>query len=200
MIWREKRLLLIILGVLLLANAAFFFTYRVQYENRLQDLNSRLEASEARLQHAREARIAAQQQIDLYRKTQNDIQTLYNERWSTEAERFTALVSEIKKVTAACQLVPKSLAFSESIQTQAGGTKGSSGTGTAVVQIAFSVQGTYQQARRLINLLELSDQFVIIDAISLGGGGANDQNLTLNLRLKTIFRDTQRLPMMNKQL
>jgi hypothetical protein len=200
MIWREKRVLLIILGVLLLANAAFFFTYRVQYENRLQDLNSRLDASEARLQHARAARIAAQQQIDLYRKTQNDIQTLYNERWSTEAERFTALVSEIKKVTAACQLVPKSLAFSEAIDAPTSGTRAASGTGTAVVHIGFSVQGTYQQARRLINLLELSDQFVIIDAISLGGGGANDQNLTLNLRLKTIFRDTQRLPMMNKQL
>ena len=31
MIWREHRILLIVLGVLFIANAIFFFTYRVQY-------------------------------------------------------------------------------------------------------------------------------------------------------------------------
>src|SRR5438874_2592741 len=32
MIWREKRILLIVLGLLLAANTVFFFTYRVRYE------------------------------------------------------------------------------------------------------------------------------------------------------------------------
>src|SRR5205807_1245036 len=40
MIWREKRILLIVLGVLLLANTIFFFTYRVQYVSRLEDLDA----------------------------------------------------------------------------------------------------------------------------------------------------------------
>ena len=62
MIWREKRVLLTILGVLLLANTAFFFTYRVQYEARLKALDERLHESEDRLQRARNARMAAQQQ------------------------------------------------------------------------------------------------------------------------------------------
>lgn len=188
MIWREKRVLLTILGILLLANTAFFFTYRVQYENRLEDLQSRLSGSEGKLERARAARAAAQQQLDAYKKTQTDIQALYNQRWATEPERFTALVTEIKKVTAASQLIPRALSFSEQTESAKGG-----GTGTATVHITFSVQGTYQQVRRLINLLELSDQFVIIDAISLGGGGEKDQALTLNLRLKTIFRETPRV-------
>ena len=197
MIWREKRVLLSILGVLLLANTAFFFTYRVQYENRLQDLDARLKDSEAKLTRARNARIAAQQQIDGYRKVQSDIQSLYNERWATEPERFTALVTEIKKVTEAAQLVPKSLTFAETTEK----TVAPGGVGTSIVHIGFSVQGTYQQVRRLINLLELSDQFVIIDGISLGGGGGSEQNLTLNVRLKTIFRDTQQQRVaMNTQL
>jgi hypothetical protein len=55
--------------------------------------------------------------------------------------------------------------------------------------MSFTVAGTYQQIRRLINLLELSRQFVIIDQISLTA--ATDQMLTLNLHLKTIFRDEQ---------
>jgi RNase P/RNase MRP subunit p30 len=55
--------------------------------------------------------------------------------------------------------------------------------------MSFTVAGSYQQIRRLINLLELSRQFVIIDRISLTT--AQDQMLTLNLHLKTLFRDTQ---------
>jgi len=41
MIWRERRTLLIVLGLLLAANTIFFFTYRVQYEQRLRDLDTR---------------------------------------------------------------------------------------------------------------------------------------------------------------
>src|SRR5207253_2773499 len=111
MIWREKQLLLIILAVLLIANTAFFFTYRVQYEQRLQSLDTRLHDSEARLERARAIRMSTQQQIDGYRKVESDLQMLYNQRWATEPERLTALVTEIKKVTAASQLIPQSLAF-----------------------------------------------------------------------------------------
>ncbi len=195
MIWREKRVLLVVLGVLLLANAVFFFTYRVNYERRLKALDATLKESDAKLLKARNTRRAAQQQIDGYRKVQADIQTIYNQRWATEPERFTALVTEIKKVTAASQLIPHSLGFSESTESSKTG-----GTGTSIVGITFSVQGSYQQARRLINLLELSDQFVIIDAVSLGGSSGTDQNLNLNLRLKTIFRDLSRPPVVNRPL
>ena len=65
--------------------------------------------------------------------------------------------------------------------------------GTSTVGIVFMVQGDYQQVRRLINLLELSDQFVIIDAIALAGS-PNDPKLTLNLQLKTVFREPAETP------
>ena len=58
------------------------------------------------------------------------------------------------------------------------------------------MQGNYQQIRRLINLFELSRQFIIIDQIGLAS--AQDQNLTLNLQLKTLFRDTS--PVATKEL
>ena len=50
MIWREKRVLLIVLGLLLLANTIFFFTYRVQYVSRLQDLDARQEQTQTKLE------------------------------------------------------------------------------------------------------------------------------------------------------
>lgn len=196
MIWREKRILLITLGVLLLANTIFFFTYRVQYVSRLEDLDARKEQTQAQLERARHARVTAEQQLAAYKKVQNDLQVLYNERWSTPVQRLTALIDEVKKLAAASHLEPPSYSFSnnETKSSAASGARGSIGTTT--VEIAFAVQGTYEQVRRLINLLELSDQFVIIDGISLATSGAtaNDKTLNLNIRLKTLFRDVRPTP------
>jgi hypothetical protein len=203
MIWREKRVLLIVLGLLLLANTLFFFTYRVQYVSRLQDLDARQEQAEAQLDQARNARITAEQQLAAYKKVQADLQVLYNERWSTPMQRLTALIDEVKRLAAASHLQPPSYSFTNGESKQvsiAPSTKGSIGTTT--VGIAFTVQGTYEQVRRLINLLELSDQFVIIDGISLGANGtASDKILTLNIRLKTLFKDVRtNAPAANRQL
>jgi hypothetical protein len=54
------------------------------------------------------------------------------------------------------------------------------------MQIDFTVSGTYPQVRKLVNLIELSDQFIIIDSIGINGG--DGQTLTLNLALRTLFR------------
>jgi hypothetical protein len=185
-IWREKRLLLIILGVLLLGNTIFFFTYRVQYERRLQDLDDRQAQATARLAQEHGQRIAAERRIASYRKISGDVQDIYNNEWATEAQRLTALISEVKRLAVASELVPKSISYNRGAPT--GDAQRKMRTAAEVVTISFTVQGNYQQVRRLINLLELSQQFVIIDQVSLAA--ADNQNLTLNLQLKTLFRDT----------
>jgi hypothetical protein len=198
MIWREHRVLLIVLGVLLIANAIFFFTYRVQYESRLQALDTRLQQAEDQLQRARNKRMAAEQQLASYNKVQADLLSLYNNTWSTKPQRLTALINELKRMGAVTQLDPNSMSFSQvqDLQSQKTG-----GIGTSTVTITFTVQGTYQQIRRLINLLELSNQFVIIDSIYLSGSGEPNANLTMNLRLKTLFRELPRTPpVVNKEM
>ncbi|HXG59206.1 MAG TPA: hypothetical protein VNL91_09305 [Thermoanaerobaculia bacterium] len=195
MIWREKKVLLIVLGVLLAANTLFFFTYRVQYEERLASLEQRLEQAESSLTDARAARLAAERRVNAYRKIQRDIQQIYDERWATQDERLTALIAEVKKLAVASNLVPRAYSFRKTEQSAS-----RQGTpGAVVVGISFTVQGSYEQVRRLINLLELSRQFVIIDQIALHAG--NDQILTLNLQLKTLFRDeTQNRPAASRPL
>jgi hypothetical protein len=207
MIWREKRVLLIVLGLLLLANTVFFFTYRVQYVSRLQDLDSRQEQAQAQLDQARNASITAEQQLAAYKKVQADLQVLYNERWSTPMQRLTALIDEVKRLAAASHLQPPSYAFTTTeskplVGANTSGSPAKGSIGTTTVGIAFTVQGTYEQVRRLINLLELSDQFVIIDGISLASSGAaTEKTLTLNIRLKTLFRDARtNAPAANRQL
>jgi len=197
MIWRENRVLLAILAALLVANAIFFFTYRVQYESRLRALDDKLKSTEDQLQRARNKRMSAEQQLASYRKAQTDLQMLYNNRWATEAQRLTALIHEVKRLGTLTQLDPNAMNFS---RVQDREVQRSGGIGTNTVVITFTVHGSYQQIRRLINAIELSNQFVIIDAINLATGGGADSNLTLNLRLKTVFRESARSTMVNKEM
>lgn len=187
MIWREKRNLLLILGLLLLGNVMFFFTYRVQYQSRLDDLDTRLAAAEKSLADARVARLTTERKLQGYRKVETDVAAVYDQHWSTQSKRFTAMIAEVKRLALASSLTPAAYTFDR------GQVKGSTNLrrgediGATEVGMGFTVQGTYQQARRLINLLELSRQFVIIDKIALSS--ATEDTLTLTLHLKTLFRD-----------
>jgi len=189
--WREKQILLTVLGVLLAANTFFFFTYRLQYEQRLKDLDERHEQAQARLNAQHGARLQAEQRLVAYRNISRDVQDIYTRQWATENERLTALISEVKRLAIASELVPKSISYARALQKDE-----KSRTAAETVTITFSVQGNYQQVRRLINLLELSRQFIIINQIHLAA--TQDQLLTLNLQLTTLFRDTT--PVATKKL
>jgi hypothetical protein len=191
-IWREKRVLLIILGVLLAANTLFFFTYRVQYESRLRDLESRLDQAKAQLDEAKRSRVAAENQLAAYRKVETDIRQIYDVEWSTEPQRLTAFIGEVMRLGTVSQLVPRSYSFTGAA------TKGPKGGMNAIeVGVSFQIEGTYEQVRRLINLLEVSDQFVIIDQVGLSGG--NGDKLTVGIHVKTLFRDTAAPPRTSNQ-
>jgi hypothetical protein len=188
MIWKEKRILLLILGLLLAANAIFFLTYRVQYQTRLDDLDVRLEEAEASVLNARNSRMRTERDLTSHAKVEDDVTTVYEQHWATRAERLTALITEVKRLGQASGLVPSSYSFDQAeIRTAPALQSREKQVGATEVGMSFTVQGTYAQTRRLINLLELSQQFVIIDGIKLAS--SDSEILTLNLHIKTIFRD-----------
>lgn len=197
MIWREKRILLIVLGLLLLGNTMFFFTYRVRYQSRLDDLDKRLAAAEKSLATAREARLTSERRIQGYRKAEADIAQVFDEHWSTQSKRFTTLIGEVKRLSEASGLIPSSYSFDRGEVKNAPAATGMTATtsrrlradlGAMEVGMSFNVKGgSYAQVRRLINLFELSHQFVIIDRISLSS--SDEAKLSLNIHVKTLFRD-----------
>ena len=187
MIWREKRILLIVLTVLLLGNVVFFLTYRVQYQSRLDEMDERLAQAEAQLAKTRRQRAEAELALQAYRKVERDVQLVLDETWSTQPRRLTAMIAEVKRLAVASNAVPRTLSFARSQAEDKSAARRSKAVGAREVTIGFSVAATYDQVRRMINLLELSNQFVIIDQISLAQADAN--TLTLNLRIKTLFRD-----------
>jgi hypothetical protein len=188
--WREHRVLLIILALLLAANTIFFFTYRVQYENRLRELDARLDQTRAQLDAAKNTRLLAEQQLAGYRKIEKDIRDIYDNEWSTQNARLTSFIAEVMRLAAKSEMVPRTYSFVGSASTKSGANRKGSESASEVA-VSFNVEGTYEQVRRLINFLELSDQFIIIDQIALGAaGGETTDRLNMTVRVKTLFRDT----------
>lgn len=188
MIWKERRILLAILSLLLIGNVIFFLTYRVQYKSRLDAMDARLEEAQGQLETAKRARVSAEQSVQSYRKVEHDVQEVLDHHWSTQPKRLTLLIAEVKRLARASNASePKSYSFSKGEEKLI--SSNNKNVGASEVGIGFSVDATYDQARRLVNLLELSQQFVIIDQIALAAGQSD--KLTLNLHLKTLFRDEQ---------
>lgn len=182
MIWREKKWLLVSLGAFLLANLLYFVTYRIRYEERVADLDRRLEEAQDQLQKARSERAAAEQELLAYQDAVKDIEVVYADWWSTAERRLAPLIVEIRQLAARSDLRLRAINYDH---TQQKGELGASFFG-----ISFAVQGSYAQIRRLINLIEISRQFVVIDEISLSGDPAGSNPTQMNLRLKTLFRAT----------
>jgi uncharacterized coiled-coil protein SlyX len=192
MIWREKQIWLIVLALALAADVFVFVTYRVQFQERIEDVEGRKAQAEARLASVRAQRQAAQDTFARYRKVQSDLDVLYNTKWATRNERLIPWINDIKHLGEASKLVPRAISF---VKTDEKEVKDPSlmkvkAPGTSSVTMSYSVQGNYQEVRRLINLLELSDQFVIIDSLSVTAT-ENSDLLNVSLRLKTLFRELQ---------
>ena len=189
MIWRERKVTLIILAILLAANTIYFFTYRVRFQARLDDVDQELAQAQAQLAQAHTARLRAERTVQSYKQIEHDVQQVFDENWSTQRQRLTLMIAEVKHLALASGLTPASYTFEQiAAQTPEGaGRRRAEMLGATEVGIAFGVEGTYPQVRRLINLLELSRQFVIIDQIGLAA--SEGQNLTMSLHLKTLFRD-----------
>lgn len=179
MIWREKRILLIVLGVLLAINVAFFLTYRVRYQQRIEALQTTLDQANTTLSEARKRKAAAEQTLTGYQRTTVDIQRIYDEVWSTPQRRLTAMILEIRDLENRSRMVPRSTSFSQSEEKKE--------FGTSAMSMNFAVRGTYAQVRQFINLLELSEHFVVIDQVTLADPSDDSQLLNLNIQIKTLF-------------
>jgi len=182
MIWREKRWLLITLSVLFLANVLYFFTYRIRYQARVDELQDSLDQARQQLTQAQHKRGRAEASLAAFNKIDEHIQTIYTDRWSTPRQRLTDLLIEVERLERRSQLVPRATSFAQVTEEK--------DFGATSMSLVFSVQGTYAQIRQLINLLELSPHFIIIDEVLLSDTSTTSgQALTMNLRLKTLFHE-----------
>jgi hypothetical protein len=110
------------------------------------------------------------------RTSRESLIELYDKGFATESERLTRLIIEVKRLAQRAGLEPKSISYPE--QTL-------DAYGLVRMSLVFGVRGSYPQLRMLINLLEHSDLFLVLDRVGLSNSEASA--LGINLEISTFF-------------
>ncbi len=181
----QRRLWIWLPPAVALAAAILFLAYLGRgVRARGANLDSSLEAvgrehheAKAKLEHLEKLAASA-----LASRGQMD--TLMEEKFSTESGRFTDLIREIKLLAEHAGLDPRDIGYPEEKLAEYGLVRRS---------FVFRVKGSYSNLRAFLYLLELSPSFVTVDQIEVSElSGA--RGLGVSLRLSTFFSAPQETP------
>lgn len=177
-IWRRRLWVWLPALVFFVLNLALFSTYRLVVAGRLQAARQQLASKEKTLGQLRHQSEALNRRVVAARSTAERMHELYQDRFSTQSRRFTAVTAEIRDLARRAGLAPSAMSYpSEEIEDY----------GLVKRSFTFSVQGTYQQLRQFINLLELTPSFVTLEQVSLNG--EEGARLGIRLNLSTLFAE-----------
>jgi hypothetical protein len=160
-IWSQRLHIWLPAAIFFSANLVALGVYRFGYANGVGSLKERLQQVQAE-QRSREAdhhrREALLQQAMVNRKR---IDALYNESFSTRKRRLTGITAEVEALAERAGLEPRTFNYPEQEIEGYGLTKRS---------FVFSVSGSYLDLRKFINLLEVSDSFLTLEAVTASRG------------------------------
>lgn len=179
-IWRHRLWVWVPALVFFLANATAFTVYRFGFADRVQSLEEDLEREQKELAPLAARRQELERLLASSRSNRQEIARLYSERFATRSQRLTGITAEVKSLARKAGLDPQTLTYPEQAIEEYGLVKRS---------FAFSVEGTYLELRRFINLLELSSSFLTLEDVQLAEGGGDEEGaeLRMTLRLSTLF-------------
>lgn len=178
--WRRRLRLWTLPLVFCALNAAAAALYQTSFAGNVEVLHRLVSsASEelAKLKAERQESVAFLERVEARRAA---MKKLYEEHFSTEAERFTTMVREAKRLARQAGLAPSSVSYPENKLDEGG---------LVERRMVFAVQGTYDQLRTFINFLELTDQFLTLESVGLNGNDVRGQGqiLSIRLELSTVF-------------
>ena len=176
-IWRQRLWVWVPALVFFLANAGAFAVYKLGYAGRIESLQERLDQQKRQRQELTAQQRKMQAMLDRVRTNERQVEQLYAGRLSTRSRRLTGVTSEVKELAQKSGLVPRAISYPEEDIQEFGLVKRS---------FVFSVEGTYVELRKFINLLEVSPSFLSLDEVSLVGN-SQGQELRIDLSLSTLF-------------
>ncbi|HET9225808.1 MAG TPA: hypothetical protein VFR31_04025 [Thermoanaerobaculia bacterium] len=178
-IWRLRLWVWVPALLFFLANAVAFSVYRFGYADQVKSLENDLGEVQKQLQPLSLKRKELERRLQRAGAAETAVRQLYEERFATRSQRLTAITTEVKDLARKAGLNPRSLSYpSEDIEEY----------GLVKRSFIFPVEGTYAELRQFLNLLELSDSFLTLEAITLAEAGAEQgPELRMNLTLSTLF-------------
>lgn len=161
-------------------NLVFVLAYQLIYAEQVEGLGEQLEAQEARLDRTRAEASELEQVVEVARANQEELRTLYVDRFASERRRFTSVTSEVRELARRAGLDPTTIQYPEEELEDFGLVKRF---------IAFRVEGSYGELRQFVNLLELTPSFITLEEVTLSQG--EGERLGIDLVLSTLFTDEE---------
>ena len=178
-IWRLRLWVWLPALLFFLANAVAFSVYRFGYADRVESLETDLGEAKEQLQPQSLRRKELERLIQRAGIAEAAVRQLYDEQFSTRSERLTRVTAEVKSLARKAGLNPRTLSYPEEVIEDYGLVKRS---------FVFPVEGTYLELRQFINLMELSDSFLTLEAVTLSEAGRDSgPELRMNLKISTLF-------------
>ena len=177
-IWRQRAWLWVPALLFFLGNATAYSVYRFGFADRVAGLQEDMDAMQERLAPLEQRGRKVQRLIQRAEANRRLVQQIYDDRFSTRSQRLTNITAEVERLARQAGLDPRSFTFPEREVAELGLVKRS---------FIFSVNGTYVELRRFINLLELSPSFLTLEEVTLSGGPEEGEELQINLKLSTLF-------------
>ena len=176
-IWRQRLWIWVPALLFFLANVVAFAIYTVGYGGRLDALDRTLKGQEETLNTLKTDQRDAQAMLTRVRTNEQQVEQLYAERLSTRSRRLTGITAEVQALAQKAGLVPRTVTYPERDIEEFGLIQRS---------FIFTVQGTYTELRRFINLIEASRSFLTIDEVRVSGNEENPE-LDISIQLSTLF-------------
>ncbi len=177
-IWRNRLALWLPALVFCLLNLAIFSTYRLVFAGQAQLRKVWLERDVAELSRLAAEHAALDDRVGRATANSESIEQLYEQWLSPERHRLTRVIAEVKKLARRAGLDPMAINYPDEEFEDYGLVKRT---------MAFTVEGSYLELRRLINFLELSETFLTLEEVRLTEGGQQGAGLRINLGISTLF-------------
>jgi Tfp pilus assembly protein PilO len=161
-IWRQRLWVWATALAFVALNGIGLLVYLFAYSDRVKTLEVDLRDQGKRQADVHAAHLHSEDLLRQARVNRERILQLYDEHFSTRRRRLTGVTAEVKDLAGRAGLVPRTISYPEEQIQQYGLIKRS---------FIFSVEGTYADLRKFINLLELSDSFLTLEDMSLAEEG-----------------------------
>lgn len=160
------------------ANLLLLSADRLVLAGQSQLRASRIQRSQESLIRLVNERKALERNSAQVKASSDELDVFYGERLSSENVRLTEILREVRDMATRVGLAPKNINH---------GKEEIDNHGLLRRTLEFSVEGSYLDFRRFVNLLELSDSYLVLERVGLRDTDDSGNNLRIGLRVSTLF-------------
>jgi len=176
--WRARLKIWLPALILVVLNLGVLSTYRFLLAGQAQIQAGRVERRQARVAELEAERLVLEETVTDVKRNRELVDRLY-EGWLTpESERLTAVIGEVRGLAQAAGVEYSSFSYPDQLLEEEALVKRS---------LVFTVEGTYLELRSFINLIEVSDLFLILESVRLTGGSREGPQVRVSVTVSTLF-------------